>query len=139
MATTHLTWSGFSLRWLFALVLVLASYNPSGYSFVDWVLQSGNSALVYKVIAGLLLIIGWAVYIRATKNSLGPIGAGLAAALFGCIVWLLIEWGLFEASNLTVMTWAIELILSLILALGMSWSHIRRRLSGQVDTDDVES
>lgn len=138
MATTHLTGQGFLLRWLFALALVLLSYNPTPYSFVGWVLNQGEGAMVYKVIAGIVLIIGWVIYIRATKNSLGPIGAGLAAALFGCIVWLFIEWGLFEATDLTIMTWLIEVILSLILALGMSWSHIRRRLSGQIDTDDVE-
>lgn len=139
MAATHLTWGGFSLRWLFALLLVLCTYNPSGYSFVDWVVRNGNGALVYKVILGIVLIIGWAIYLRATKNSLGPVGAGLAAALFGCIIWLFIEWGLFDPANLTVMTWLVELVVSLILALGMSWSHIRRRLSGQVDTDDVET
>ena len=27
---------------------------------------------------------------------------------------------------------------SLLLATGMSWSHIRRRLTGQLDVDDVE-
>jgi len=31
------------------------------------------------------------------------------------------------------------LVLSLILATSMSWSHIRRRLSGQLDVDDVET
>jgi Family of unknown function (DUF6524) len=29
-------------------------------------------------------------------------------------------------------------ILSLILAVGMSWSHIRRRMSGQVDVDEKD-
>ena len=29
-------------------------------------------------------------------------------------------------------------VLSLILAVGLSWSHIRRRLTGQVDVDDLE-
>ena len=29
-------------------------------------------------------------------------------------------------------------MLALILAVGLSWSHIRRQLTGQVDVDDVE-
>ena len=34
-------------------------------------------------------------------------------------------------------TW-VALLLATILALGMSWSHIRRRLTGQFDVDDME-
>ncbi|MGB5773274.1 MAG: DUF6524 family protein [Sedimenticolaceae bacterium] len=29
-------------------------------------------------------------------------------------------------------------LLSAILAVGMSWSHIRRRLTGQIDVDEVD-
>ena len=29
---------GFLGRWIFALVLVLGTYNPSGFSYVTWVL-----------------------------------------------------------------------------------------------------
>jgi hypothetical protein len=36
------------------------------------------------------------------------------------------------------MTYVVQLVLCLILAIGMSWSHVRRRLSGQVDADDVD-
>jgi hypothetical protein len=35
-------------------------------------------------------------------------------------------------------TWIVLFATSGILAVGMSWSHVRRRLSGQVDTDDVD-
>lgn len=135
---SELTWPGFGIRLVFALALVLLTYNPSAYSFVDWVINRGETPLVYLVISGIVLVIGWAIFIRATKNSLGPIGVGLAAALLGCIVWLLIEWGAFAANNLTAMTWAIEIILAIILTLGMTWAHIRRRLSGQVTTDEAE-
>jgi hypothetical protein len=29
-------------------------------------------------------------------------------------------------------------VISALLAVGMTWSHIRRRLSGQFDIDDIE-
>lgn len=137
-ADRGLTAAGFGLRFLFSLLLVLLSYNPSGYSFVDWVVKGHDTALVYKVISGLILLIGWVIYVRATKNSLGPVGAGLSVALLACLVWLFAEWGWFDPKNLTAMTWVIEIILAAVLAIGMSWSHIRRRLSGQVDTDEIE-
>jgi len=32
----------------------------------------------------------------------------------------------------------ILILISSILAVGISWSHIRRKISGQVDADDVD-
>ena len=34
--------------------------------------------------------------------------------------------------------WVVLVILSLVLATGMSWSHIRRRMSGQFDVDEKD-
>ena len=129
---------GFLLRLLFALALVLVTYNPSGHSYVDWVRGATEVALVYKVVAGVVLAIGWVIYLRATKNSLGVFGIILSLALLGCVVWLFIEWNLFDPGDRTAMTWAAEIVVAFLLAIGMSWSHIRRRLTGQVDTDEIE-
>jgi len=43
-----------------------------------------------------------------------------------------------KTDNVGAMTWVVLVIVSLLLAIGMSWSHIRRRLTGQVDIDDVD-
>lgn len=138
MASNDLSSAGFTLRLLFAIALVMLTYNPTEYSFIDWVINPNETPLVYKVISGILLAIGWAIYIRATLNSLGFIGILLAAALFGCIVWLLIEWGLFSVGNVSAMVWAIEIVMAIILTLGMCWAHVRRILSGQVTTDEAD-
>jgi len=130
--------AGFLLRLLFALVLVFATYNPSGYSYIDWVLNAAEAPLVYKVVCGVLLAIGWVIFLRATKNSLGVFGILLALALLACVVWLFIEWSWFDPSNTSAMTWAAEAVVAAMLAIGMSWSHIRRRLTGQIDTDEIE-
>ena len=34
--------------------------------------------------------------------------------------------------------WLGLIALSLVLGIGLSWSHVRRRLSGQADMDDVD-
>ena len=34
-----ISFSGFGLRFLFALLLVLLSYNPSSYSYAHWLVQ----------------------------------------------------------------------------------------------------
>ncbi len=128
---------GFGLRLAAALVLVFASYNPFGLSYFHW-LTPLNEFDPVKAFAGLLLIIGWVIFIRATVRSLGSVGIVLVSALFGTLFWMIIDWGVVSTNNIKVVTVIIQVILCLILAIGMSWSHVRRRLSGQVDADDVD-
>ena len=132
-----ITASGFALRFLFALVLVLLTYNPSTYSFYHWLLTSLSAITPYIAIAGLLLLIGWVIYLRATLRSLGFIGILLAGLFFACLIWLLVYWGVLALDKFSTLAWVTEILLAALLAIGMSWSHIRRRLSGQVDMDDV--
>ncbi len=128
--------AGFGLRMLFALVLVFLTYNPSGYSYYHWLMQTFEVFDVLVVPAGILLVIGWVIYIRATLRSLGALGLILAFALFGSVLWVLISKGWLAVENVSVLSWIIEVILALVLAVGMSWSHIRRKISGQVDVEE---
>ncbi|MGV8836044.1 DUF6524 family protein [Cellvibrio sp.] len=134
----NLTASGVALRFLFALLLVLLSYNPSGYSYFHWVHYSFSDITPYVVIAGIILLIGWGIYIKATLNSLGLIGVIALAALFACLVWLFIYWGFLSVTDISAMAWVIEVLLAAMLAVGMCWSHFTRRMSGQVDVDEIE-
>ena len=84
------------------------------------------------------MAIGYVIYIRATLRSLGVVGIGLIAAVCAVIVWLLVDWGLVDIKQAAVIVWIAQIFFSLVLALGMSWSHVRRKLSGQVDADDVD-
>ncbi len=134
----NLTGTGIALRFLFALLLVLLSYNPSGYSYFHWVYQSISHITPYIVIAGLILLIGWGVYIKATLNSLGMVGILVLAALFASLVWLFVYWGFLSVTNISAMAWVIEVLLAALLAVGMCWSHFTRRMRGQVDVDEIE-
>ena len=126
----------FFVRFLFAILLVFLTFNPSGYSWVHWL--ASDTAAVYKAVTGIILLIGWVIYLRATWYSLGPIGTIIAAAFFGVFIWLLVEWGLISLENSSVILWVVEFVLSGVLSVGMSWAHIRRRLSGQYTTDETE-
>ena len=133
-----LTWSGFLLRFIAAFVLVFATYNPSHYSYFHWVKDNLSEPSPWMALAGIVLLIGWTIYLRATARSLGAFGLFLAAAFFGAILWLVIDWGLVHVDSVKAVTYIVLVIMCGILAVGISWSHIRRRLSGQVDVDDVE-
>jgi hypothetical protein len=131
-------WLGFGIRLAATLVLVLATYNPSGWSFAHWV-QDGfsNDGLGPEhFVAGVVILIGWVILLTATQRSMGTFGLILEALLFGGIVWLLVDFGVLSIDSVTEFTWVILIILSLMLAIGLSWSHVWRRLTGQFEVDD---
>lgn len=132
-----LTLPGFLLRLLFALLLVMLTYNPSGYSYLHWLQNNFSDFGPLLGVAGISLTIGWVIYLRATLRSLGLIGLILAVLFFAAILWLLIDWGWLGMNNVTAMNWVILILISAVLAVGISWSHIRRKISGQIDADDV--
>jgi len=87
---------------------------------------------------GLVLLIAWIIYLRATFLSMGWLGVTLGALLFACVIWLFVDLGWISLESTGVITYLALLLLSLILATGMSWSHIRRRLTGQFDVDEMD-
>lgn len=130
--------SSFIGRWLFALALVLGTYNPSGYSYLNWIVSENVSFGPVIALFGVALLIAWIIYLRATFMSMGWLGIVLGAAFFGCIIWLLVDIGWLSLESPGSLTWVALVLLSLILAVGMSWSHIRRRLTGQIDVDEKD-
>jgi hypothetical protein len=142
MAYNRFTLTSFLIRLAFALILVFASYNPSGHSLFHWAEKAlfGETLLITPpfAMATVILLIGWTVYIRATLRSLGTLGLSLVAAFFGVIIWWLIDLGWIGVDSLSVITYILLFLLATILATGMSWSHIRRKMSGQIDVDEVD-
>jgi hypothetical protein len=138
MAERGFNFSSFMIRLVVALVLVFATYNPSGYSWYHWFIEAEEKIDPLITLAAIVLVIGWVIYLRATIRSLGVIGTSLAVALFGTIVWALIKYQILALDDPTVLTYIILLILSIVMAIGLSWSHVRRRLSGQVDVDETD-
>ena len=133
MAT--LTPGGFLFRWLGALVLVLGTYNPTEYNFIAWVMDDATRGeqLPLKLLIGALIIIGYVIYFRATFELIGYIGIGLALLFFAGIIWLLLDYGILDFGEYQTLAWVGLFILATIMAIGISWSFIRRKLSGQID------
>lgn len=139
MAQRAFTASSFLVRWIVALVLVFATFNPTQFSYYGWLTQAEQEDLPFKVLAGVVLVILYVIYLRATWRSIGPIGLVLAAAFFGALIWVLIDTGMLTLTQPTLLTNVLLAVFATILAIGISWSHIRRRVSGQADVDDVEA
>lgn len=128
----------FFLRWIAALILVLLSYNPSGWSYTHWVKRAfGASELgPLHFLAGAVLLGGWTIFIVATRRSLGDVGLWIGAAILAALVWLLVDIGWLGFDSIEAISWVLLVCLSVLLALGLSWSHVWRRLSGQLEVDD---
>ena len=129
---------GFLTRWLCALILLAATFNPTQYNYVRWVQDYGGQNLSVAVLAGLLLTVGYIIYLRATLRSIGGLGMTLVLAIFAASVWVLRDLGLVDLDKPGLNVWLGLVALSLVLGIGLSWSHVRRALSGQADMDDVD-
>lgn len=147
MASTSdgISWGGVAARFLFAVLLVYATWNPMGMSFTHWVVLplfgsgagAAEAAAPIKFLLGIALVVGWVVYVQATRRALGLTGALLVAAVCGGIVWLLVSYRVVAMQGATI-SHIILVSLAVLLTIGMSWSHVSRKLSGQIDTDTVD-
>lgn len=138
MAHAPFSWPNFFLRWISALILVFATFNPTAYSYYAWVTDPLGGQVPLKALAGVVILIVYIIFLRATWRSIGPIGLALAVAFFGSLVWVLIDFGLIVPGQGQQMTYVVLVIMASVLAIGMSWSHVRRRVAGQVDADHVD-
>lgn len=132
---------GYLVRLVFASALVLLTYNPSRFSFAHWVsggFSAGTLGPLHAV-AAVVLLIGWTVFVRTTWESIGALGVVLAGAFIGTVIWLLVDADLLSMDSFSTVIWLALIGVALVLALGMSWGHMQRRASGQVDIDDVSS
>ena len=128
----------FLWRWAVALLLVFATWNPAGYSWFHWARSafSGDGLGPQHYFVGVILVAGWAIYLIATERSLGALGSIIGAALIGTGIWLLVDVGVLHAESMKTIAWLALFALATLLAIGLSWSHIWRRLSGQLEVDE---
>jgi len=130
--------TGFFLRWLVEFGLLAATFNPTKWNFIRWARENYDTQMPLAVLAGLLLLVGYIIYLRATVRSIGAFGMGLVLAIVAALLWVLYDFGVLALENRSMNVWLGLMSLALVLGIGLSWSHVRRRLSGQADMDDVD-
>ena len=101
-------------------------------------MANGNAQLPLTLFLGLLLLVGYLIYVLATLRSIGGFGVILIAAIFTSGLWVLYSWGLLSLQNSALNTWLGLLALSLILGIGLSWSILRQKLSGQATVEEID-
>ena len=132
--------TSFLWRLVASLIMVVATYNPAGLSYFHWVSTAFTESRMGAVhfFVGVVLLIGWTIFWVATSRSLGTLGTILGAALIGTGIWVLAQAGLVHADSRNAILWLSLIALAILLAIGLSWSHVWRRLSGQLEVDEVD-
>jgi len=133
MAVQGISWSGVIVRIVLAIALVLATYNPSGHSFYHWLTDPPAGITAVKTLLGVLLLIGWAVSLRTVFVALGWLGVILGVALLSALAWVFVDRKWIDLHTPSSVAWLALLILGTVLGLGLSWSLVRARLTGQVE------
>ena len=129
----------FVLRWIFAFLLVAVTYNPTDFNYVRWVANNFSSQVPLAMLLGLVLFVGYVVFFSATLRSIGAFGMLLVLAIVAAVLWLLLDRGLLDLANRSLNIWLGILAVSSVLGVGMTWSIIWRRISGQIDVDETDS
>jgi hypothetical protein len=129
---------GFLIRFACAFALLAATYNPTQWNFYRWATVNYDAQLPITVLFALILLVGYIIYLRATLRSIGLFGMLLILAVIGTVLWVFYDQGWIRLDNPTFITWLAIIALSLVLAIGLSWSIVRRTISGQADVDDID-
>ena len=127
---------GFLVRWLGAFVLLAATCNPTGISYIGWARGAFEQSLPLVVLAGLVLVVAYVLFLTAVFRGIGMLGILLILAVFAALVWVLFDFGWISLDNPGALTWLALLAMSVVLAVGMYWGILWRRMSGQLEVDD---
>ncbi len=127
----------FLIRLFAALFIVFSSYNPSGFSYYHWVVDTWPRDWLLQVPIVPAYLIAYGLLLRATFRGLRPIGMILAIALMATIVWLLVDMDVVRLASAADFGLILLYMLAGLLAAGVSWMRIWTRLTGQASYDDL--
>ena len=129
---------GIFLRWLGAFGLLAATFNPTKWNFVRWAEANYATQMPLTLLLGLLLGVGYMIYIGATLRSIGAFGVILVGTIVAALIWVLMDYGVLTLQNTNLNLWLGIFALSVVLGIGLSWSILRQRLSGQTSVDEID-
>jgi type IV secretory pathway VirB2 component (pilin) len=129
--------TSFVMRLVCSLLLVFSTYNPTGYSYYHWLTGGTAAPVALKVVVGIGLVLVYGIVLTvmfAAFRGAGLIVGGLAALLFSAelvLVVMSVEHDTSWRSWLLLGQYSVLLAIALVIAFGVSWSHLIERLTGQ--------
>jgi hypothetical protein len=126
-----MTAAGILVRTLTCFLLVFATWNPTGYSYLSWARYSPSATAPEIAAAGTVLLGLHILFVRIAWLSLGADGISGAVAILLAGVFTLAEFGLVDLWQGVAWTYLLLMGFSLVLAIGVTWSLLKRRIVGQ--------
>jgi Na+-transporting NADH:ubiquinone oxidoreductase subunit NqrB len=127
----------FIARLFAALLLVFATFNPTGYSYLHWVVYAPGRDPWLKLTVGLGLGMLYYAVIGVALSSLRRSGfaVGVVVSLMFSVEivaaavprWLYQSW----SGSLLVAEYVLLVSFAIVLAFGTSWSSLIEKLTGQ--------
>lgn len=123
----------FLIRFVMCLFIVFATYNPSGVSWWHWV-KDTEGMWPYKTFTIILVVIAYSVILMVARKAFDLLGLILVSGLAASAVWIIFDLELFAPYTDAAVRVIYEVAAAWVMAMGLSYSHIRSQLSGQVTT-----
>lgn len=121
---------GYIVRTLSCFLLLFATWNPPGYSYLAWVGEDDGTRLSLKVAVGVVLFVIYVVYLRIAWLALGVLGVGISAAILLSGYMTLRHFGVFDGQAPFWTGYLMLTLASVTLAAGLCWAHFKRRVIG---------
>ncbi|BAI74706.1 hypothetical protein AZL_b00430 (plasmid) [Azospirillum sp. B510] len=122
---------GYLIRTLTCFLLLFATWNPTGYSYVAWLGMEDGSRLSVKIAVGVLLLALYAAYLRIAWVALRLSGVLTALTILYSGYLSLRHLGLLPGDAPLWSSYLSLVLAGLVMAAGVCWSHFKRRISGQ--------
>lgn len=116
---------------LFTLVLVYATWNPTGYSMTEYVMWSDGRRAVRFFVAVVLLAV-YAFYLHETFLTFNYKGAIIFVLFVAGVLWLAVDFGVLSAASTGAWRWLAPGIFALLLTVGLQGNRIYRNATGRV-------
>ena len=126
-----MTIPGIIVRTLTCFLVVFATWNPTGYNVLWWARHSPWATAPEIAVAGASLLALHILFLRIAWVSLGADGISAAVAIMIAGVLTLYEFDLIDLWRGAVWPYLLLSAFSLVLAIGMTWSLLKRRIVGQ--------
>ena len=124
-----MTFGGIVVRLLACVALVFGTWNPTGYSFLGWL--GGPGDLAPKAAAFAAMVALYVLFVRIAWLSLGPAGAAGGLAVLVSFCFSLSEFDLVDLGRPQTRAYLSLGGAAILLAAGVAWSLVKRRVTGQ--------
>ena len=129
---------GFFSRWIYAFVLIAVTYNPTSFNYISWAQDNYTQELPMTVFLGLIIGLGYSISLRTIFKAAGRLGTLALFTVMLALLWVLDDRGLLMPGDDPLYVWLGILCFSGLLAIGLSWELVRRKVETPPSSRDYD-